>query len=341
MNSVHTAHPSDTAMPCQLPSRGAFPTSHTERRDPMLTTPMDVLTHFPVRKTKGQKHAFREAVVSYARSQGYEAAVESGSFGVRNVVIGNPDKAKTLITAHYDTCARLPFPNLITPCSFLGFWGYQLLITLAMLIPPALVGWAASLLWGSTPGRMIFLVALWADILTMLIGPANPSNANDNTSGVVTVLEILRTLPENLRSDTCFVLFDLEEAGLLGSAAYRKAHRKATDRQLVVNLDCVGEGDELRFFPTKRLLKNNGRIAPLYAVCGYFGKKSLLVKDKGFAVYPSDQMNFPYGVGIAALNRKKKTLYLSRIHTPADTCLEETNVNLLRAALITCITRAV
>lgn len=307
----------------------------------MLTTPMDVLKSFPVRKTKNQKRSFREAVVSYARSHGYEAAVEEGSFGVRNVVIGNPETASTLITAHYDTCARLPFPNLITPCSLMGFVGYQLLVTLAMLIPSVLLSRAADALLGGSWGHTVFLIVLWADVLLMLIGPANPSNANDNTSGVVTVLEILRTLPENLRSDTCFVLFDLEEAGLLGSAAYRKAHPKATDRQIVLNLDCVGEGDELLFFPTKKLLKNKGKIAPLYAVCGYFGQKSLLVKDKGFAIYPSDQMTFPYGVGIAALCRRKKTLYLSRIHTPRDTCLDETNVNILRAALITYLTRAV
>ena len=49
-------------------------------------------------------------------------------------------------------------------------------------------------------------------------------------------------------------------------------------------------------------------------------------------------MNFPYGVGICALRKKGKTLYLSRIHTPKDTVLEETNVNILRAALITFIT---
>jgi hypothetical protein len=41
--------------------------------------------------------------------------VEKASFGGRNIVIGNPDTAKVLYTAHYDTCARLPFPNFITP----------------------------------------------------------------------------------------------------------------------------------------------------------------------------------------------------------------------------------
>ena len=41
---------------------------------------------------------------------------------------------------------------------------------------------------------------------------------------------------------------------------------------------------------------------------------------------------------ICALKRGWAGLYLSRIHTPKDTILDETNVNLLRAALTTLIT---
>ena len=161
----------------------------------------------------------------------------------------------------------------------------------------------------------------------------NKNNANDNTSGVVTLLEILRTLPENQRDKVCFVLFDLEEAGLIGSSSYRKAHKKATDHQLVMNLDCVGDGDHLLMFPTKALKKNRRKLTSLYKACGYFGNKSLLVHEKGFGIYPSDQMVFPYGVGICALQKGKHGLYVSRIHTAKDTVLEITNVNILRAAL--------
>lgn len=306
----------------------------------MLTTPMDVLTQFPVRKNKKQKQAFRDAVTAWAKPLGYEAKEEKCDFGGRNLVLGDPNKAEFLVTAHYDTCARLPFPNLITPCSFWCFIGYQLLITLVMLLPAVLLAAAVYLLTESSMlSRLVFLVLLWTDIFLMLIGPANPNNANDNTSGVVTVLEILRTLDPGLRNKVCFVLFDLEEAGLIGSAAYRKAHKKASDNQIVLNLDCVGEGDEMLIFPTRKLKKDKKRMAPLYGICGYFGNKSLLVRDKGFSIYPSDQGNFPYGVGIAALKRKKKLLYLDRIHTVKDTCLDETNVNILRSALTTLVSR--
>ena len=84
----------------------------------MLTRPMDVLTAFPVRKSKQQKQEFRDAVQSYLAQFGYSASVEKGSLGCRNMVIGDPETAQYLITAHYDTCARLPIPSLITPCNF-------------------------------------------------------------------------------------------------------------------------------------------------------------------------------------------------------------------------------
>ena len=100
----------------------------------MLTRPMDVLTAFPVRKSKQQKQEFRDAAQSYLKQFGYSPTVEKGSFGCRNMVIGDPETAQYLITAHYDTCARLPIPNLITPCNFWAFLGYQLVVMLLMVI---------------------------------------------------------------------------------------------------------------------------------------------------------------------------------------------------------------
>lgn len=306
----------------------------------MLTNPMGVLRTYPVRKTKKQKQAFRDAVEAYASSAGYPCRVERGSFGCRNLILGDPESARYLVTAHYDTCARLPFPNFITPCNFLPFLGYQLLVVVLLLFTAFAVGVLAGFAASSVDiGSAVGYLSIWVLLGLMFAGPANPSNANDNTSGVVTLLEIARTLPENQRHKVCFVLFDLEEAGLLGSASYRKAHRKATDSQLVLNLDCVGDGDHIRLFPTRRLKKDRKKLTSLYLACGYFGKKDVLVQEKGFSVYPSDQANFPWGVGICALRKGKAGLYLSRIHTRRDTVLEETNVNILRAALTTFLCR--
>jgi len=300
----------------------------------MLANPMDILTAFPVRKTRGQKQAFRDAVQAYAASLGYESRVEQGSFGSRNLILGDPEQARCLVTAHYDTCARLPFPNYTFPCGFWIFLIWQAAVTALIFVMVYAVTMAVELLTSSRAlGSAATCLSICAILALIYVGPANRSNVNDNSSGVITLLEIARTLPENQRGKVCFVLFDLEEAGLLGSSAYRSAHKAATDRQLVINLDCVGDGDHLTMFPTGKLKKDRKKLTSLYRACGYFGKKSLLVREKGFAFYPSDHTNFPYGVGICALRKGKTGLYLGRIHTPGDTVLEQTNVNLLRAAL--------
>lgn len=306
----------------------------------MLSKPADVLTYFPVRKSKKQKEAFQSAIKNYSEKLDYVCTIETGSFGARNIVIGNPEKAKFLVSAHYDTCARMFLPNFITPCNLWIYSGYQVLLIGIIVILSALAGGVLGAITANPElGTIAALVIYWILLMLMILGPANLSNANDNTSGVITLLEILKTMPENQRDKVCFVLFDLEEAGLIGSSSYRKKHRQATEHQMVLNLDCVGDGDHLRLFPTKKLLKDRKKLTSLYKACGYFGKKDVLVQEKGKFFYPSDQMNFPYGVGIAALcNSKCFGLYYSKIHTPKDTSLDETNINILRAAISSYIT---
>lgn len=305
----------------------------------MIQTPMDVLQNFPVRKTKNQKLAFRDAIVSYLSSIGYHVAIEKGKYGARNIIVGNPDLARYLVTAHYDTPAVLPFPNLITPCNLLPFLGYQFIITVLIFLIALLPGLILVALGVNTEAASrMWLLCLYGVLLLMLIGPANKNNANDNTSGVVTLLEIAKSMPQEQRSKVCFVLFDLEEAGLIGSSYYRKVHKKQTDTQIILNLDCVGDGNEIVLFPTKKLKADGGKMVSLRKMVGSFGIKSIAIREKGFAYYPSDQKHFPFGVGIAAFHRSKWSgLYCSRIHTRKDTVLEETNVNILRAAIISLI----
>lgn len=298
---------------------------------------MDVLHQFPVRKTKNQKQAFRDAVCDYAKSLSYPVQVEHGSYGSRNIIIGDPERAKYLVTAHYDTCARLLLPNSLMPCNAVFVVLQQAALWGGIIFLSAMTGAMAGLLLGEYAVVPVCCMMVFGIIALMIAGPANSSNANDNTSGVVSLLEILRTMPENQRHKVCFVLFDLEEAGLIGSSSYRKAHKTASDHQLVLNLDCVGCGDHLLMFPTKELKENRKKLASLYKACGYFGRKSLLVHEKGFGIYPSDQIVFPCGVGICALKKSKFGLYVGKIHTSRDTVLEETNVNILRAALTSLI----
>lgn len=305
----------------------------------MIQTPSDILTLFPVRKSKKQKQEFRNQVQMYLKTLGYDSHEEKGSFGARNLVIGDPEKAKFLVTAHYDTCASMIIPNLITPCSLALFLLYQIGVALLILLLPAVIGLLVGC-FNYYLGQLCFAGLALLFCYLLMFGPANKTNANDNTSGVITLLEIASSLPKKNRQDVCFALFDLEEAGMIGSASYRNAHKKATDHQVVLNLDCVGDGTEIYLFPTKRLKKDSEKMALLRTCCGRFGQRQVTLREKGFSVYPSDQANFPYGVGICALHRGKLGLYLSRIHTHRDTVLEYTNVNILRAGIVTLVSRA-
>lgn len=300
---------------------------------------MDILNLYPIRKTNAQKQAFREAALRYAREKGYAATVEAGKRGVQNIVIGDPDKAGYLVTAHYDTPASIGLPNFITPNNPVTYVLIQLFLVGILLGTATLLGFAVY--WLSH----MPILGFWCGYITyfillalMLMGPANRSNANDNTSGVVTVLEILSTIPENLRDRVCFVLFDLEERGLVGSAVFRKAHKNGAEKQIVLNLDCVGDGDVIQLVPIKKARKDDALLQRLEKICTTAGDKELRLRVKGFTAGSSDHKNFPYGVGIMAFRYKRGIgLYCGRIHTWRDTVLEYTNVNILRAAIISLI----
>ena len=305
----------------------------------MITKPMDVLQHHEIRKTKAQKAAFRADVMAYIQSLRYSVRVEKGNMGIHNIVIGDPKQAKYLVTAHYDTPASIGLPNLITPNNPVTYILMQMFLIGILLVVS--VGIAAVVYWITDVYEMAFLCwyVLYFGLLGMMMfGPANRHNANDNTSGVVTVLEILGSLPDNLRDRVAFILFDQEEKGLLGSAAYRKSHKEQTQKQIVLNLDCVGDGDVIQLVPMKHAKKDQALLQQLQSICGRVGRKRIQLRAKGFTAGSSDHKNFPYGIGIMAFHEKKGVgLYCNRIHTWRDTILEQTNVNLLRAAVISLI----
>ena len=302
-----------------------------------------IIEKFEIRKNKKEKEAFRGWLCEKLAAEGYAPAVEKhkGLWPSHNIVVGDPDRAKVLLTAHYDTCAVLPFPNFITPRSLFWYLVYQLVITFGffavvfavtfgvtfglMVLTDGEIGPGI----GALSGYAFLIFGLW----WMLDGKANRHTANDNTSGVVTLLEIAQALPEELRKDVCFVWFDNEERGLLGSGAFAKKHKEAKKNALVLNFDCVGDGDSLQFFPGKKVKKSD-TIEALRRSFLPAGEKTVEVVT-GFGFYPSDQAAFRRGVGVCALKKSKFFgWYMDRIHTKRDTVLDETNIDLLRAGTV-------
>lgn len=294
-----------------------------------------VWEQFQIRKTKGQKAAFRAFLCEELEKRGYAPRVEGKRS--KNVVVGEPEAAQLLFTAHYDTCAVLPVPNFITPRSMVWYVLYQLLLVVLILALAVAAEVGLLLLWEDCP-LWAAMGAMYGVILFcgwwMLAGPANRHTANDNTSGVLTLLELAERLPAELRQSVCLVFFDNEELGLLGSGAFAKAHRAAQRDALVVNFDCVGDGESLQCFPARALKREEETLAALERAFSGGGGKSVEAV-RGFGFYPSDQAKFRRGVGVCALKQKPLIgYYMDRIHTGRDTVLMEENLHQLAAGAV-------
>ena len=306
----------------------------------MTQTTKEILQNYQIRKTKKQKSAFRDYVTEVAKSNGYDVKIEKGSMGVQNIVIGDPDTAKVLYTAHYDTCARCPFPNFITPKNFTVYLLYQFLIVGVFFAVALGLSFGIHYLVSLTPAsdkalsiiaRYLPQVIIWTMLYILTCGPANQNTANDNTSGVTTVLDIMQQLPQEERSKVAFVLFDLEESGLFGSSSFVSKHKSVKKNTLVLNFDCVSDGENMLFALKKSTRQYEDLLAKAFVstpqVNGDIAKK---------AFYPSDNASFKGGIGVAALKKAKfrGMLYMDRIHTKKDVIYREENIQFLTEGAI-------
>ena len=286
----------------------------------------EILEKYQVRKTNSQKTAF----IAYMKEKYPHLQVEEGGFPrCRNLVVGDPARAKVIFGAHYDTCAVMPFPNFITPKNILFYILYSVLVCLPFL---ALGGVATALLSLVTDSALAmywtFLGVYFASFFgMMLLGRPNKHTVNDNTSGVITLCELMEKLTPAQQEQICFVFFDHEENGLLGSKFFYKTHKTALKNTPVINFDCVSDGDHIMLVQSKPFLKQYGDTLKA-AFVGTDGL-TLHFEKSSTTLYPSDQGNFPTSVGVAALKRGWMGLYLDRIHTPRDTVMKEENIRYL------------
>ncbi len=300
----------------------------------------ELIEKFEVRKTKQQKAAFRDWLCRTLEAAGCRPVVETKGMS-NNVVVGTPETAKVIFSAHYDTQAVLPIPNFITPRNIGWYLLYQLALVVPMFLAVVVVEFAAIMLTDVLLGAasvFVGMIAAYAVLILlvslMLAGPANKHTMNDNTSGVLTLLESILAMPPEDREKVCFVFFDNEELGMLGSFAFAKTHKEVKQNTLNINFDCVSDGDSIQFFPGKKTKKDPEAIASIEKHFQGRGQKTTEVV-RGFGFYPSDNAVFKKGVGVCALHYKKPFgWYMSRIHTKRDTVMEEENIVLLRDGVL-------
>lgn len=285
----------------------------------------EILEKYQIRKTRKQKTAF----IEFMRAHFPELKIEEDALGYsRNIVIGNVETAKAVFTAHYDTCAVMPIPNFIMPKSVLISVLYAFVLVIPMLLIGNIVGNLAEFIL-KAPGMGAFfnLFTYWGILFLMLFGPANKHTVNDNTSGVITLIELLSTMTPEERAQSCFVFFDNEEKGLFGSSTYAKEHKKVMADKLLVNFDCVSDGDYLMFILNKKALPEY--LEQLEGAFSGIEDKNILIESGKGVYYPSDQKSFKKNIGVASFKKSKLGLYMDRIHTPRDTVMDERNIEVL------------
>lgn len=304
----------------------------------------EILQKYEIRKSNKEKAEFAEYIKERLEKSGYDAeqdiAVEEKGHGIfksRNIVVGNPAEAEVLFGGHYDTCAWMPFPNFMAPTNPVLFWGYQILLTVMLLVTTALVGFLAGLLTGSGEvAYFTFLIALILLMIQMMVGFRNKHTANDNTSGIITLTRILERLPQEQRKKVCVIYFDNEEKGLLGSAFFYKKHKKEIKGKMLINFDCVGDGEHIVTMADSKC--RNDEKYQLFVEALQKNETGADVKylcrKMKFMQFPSDQMNFKKGIGVCALKKSPVGYYVARIHTSFDTKCRMENVEYLAKSMV-------
>ena len=296
-----------------------------------------LLEKYQMRKTKKQKGEFADWLKEHLSGYGYEVHEEKYSDSGTNWVIGQVASAKVVLTAHYDTPPDFFFPLVMGFSNWVSF----LLSQVFMLWPIGLYyalyfGFFASLVGG---GLLSFFFTILPVIYSVqiLCGAANRHTANDNTSGVATLISILEELPEAEREKICVVFFDQEELGLVGSKHFYGKYRRIMANKPLINFDCVSDGDTLTFVMKKKF-KESSCFDLLTAAAEKVvegSRKTNRFADAFWNIYCSDQLFFPCGVGVVAAKKAPFFgYYIHRIHSCWDTQFDHVNIELLTNTML-------
>ena len=292
----------------------------------------EIFENHPTRFTKKEKTALRSTLRSELTRMGYpeEAIAEIRQSGT-NLLVGDPH-AEYMFTAHYDTPGRTGW--MLKTASLWGQTGANIFLIAIMCLLGFTVPLSGALLFPEAPGDLLFwsgelsiLLILLIMLLSMVI--KNKNNRNDNTSGVLSLLALAEQIAsdEEMKKKCCFVFFDNEEWGLLGSAGFAK-HCKKNGIDLsgtkVINFDCVGCGDVLTFAYTKK----SGVADALAKAFGEAGQES--VKKHSTMIFLSDHANFMNSVMVSYTKKSRMgLLYLPLIHSGADKVCDIDQINRL------------
>ncbi len=292
-------------------------------------------TNFPARYTERQKQAFRAFLLQELAQLGWGAEIVTDGhlFKSRNVITKN-SRADVLILAHYDTIGYDLLSGSLSRIFGSSLFGQLVSGTIVGLILVRLGGWLQGALAASLPQLLIWLLELAIPLLIFapLFIP-NKNCLNDNTSGVIALLNIARSLnahPE-LKQRVRLAFVDLEEVGLFGSRHLRRHLLKSgvdLCQMMIINFDCVGWGQ-----------------VPVVCAAGKGTKAQQLFRhlrvsrpDVVLSKMPSDHLSFrregAVGVLFGSPSLLGRSYYVPNAHSPRDVHLEPEKISWLTREIV-------
>ena len=286
-------------------------------------------TVHPVRKTAGQKSEVRQWLMRELKRSGWKAHEETyGKFnGSVNIVAGDPEKAEVFLCTHYDTGSRMLIPNFVSPTNVLAHVLYHAMSAVALFAAAFGVSLAVCFPLNKPQWMLpLFIVLALASLGFAAFGPANRANVNGGDSGVLVLLELAREAAYDKR--VCLVLFDNNERNLLGASAFKKKHINAAATRLFIDLDCVGDGENLLLLPSKHSRWDGPLLDALAEAFPEGEEAKPVLRTKGLHYYPSDNRRFKFHVAVCACRYLAGLgYYIPRLGTKKDTALRQENIS--------------
>lgn len=285
----------------------------------------EITNSYLERRKENQKEDFRNYVKKELETSSYKVEINNIKKH-NNIIIGDIKNAKIILSAHYDTPAWAIFPNLMLPNNKVLAYTYQLGLPILLALISLLISYLLKTILVLDYSYLIifFLIIYYCSFFLLFRTFNNKNNFNDNTSGVVAILELASSLNN---PDIAFILFDNEELGKKGSKALFETNKDLFNEKLLYNLDCVGNGNNFIFIANKGI--NNLELYEKVKQIKVNEKYNILFKNDLEASSNSDHKNFPLGVGIVACKQRKNVYYTPNIHTNKDTVCNRENIEFI------------
>lgn len=289
------------------------------------------ISEYGVRFFPKQKNRFKKFIKEEMTSLGWDSNVIKG-----NIVVGDIEKAEYIYTAHYDTPGKIPlyFRYLFKLFGNTSIVLLPLVIFILFIIYTVIL----SIVIEST---IIAKLLINLPIILLYIGIfiPNKNNYTDNTSGVLTLINIAHeySIQNTDKDRVAFVFFNNEEWGLLGSATMKKHWKEnkiSLDNKKIINFDCVGNGDTILITHGKN--DNFAKeVQERLEKCAIYN-----VERFKYGILPlSDDFNFrnKNAIGIVFCKKSKfgKGYYIPDIHCSKDKNLDLENIEFLTNEILT------